>query len=388
MKPRTSLLFDEKKINKPKITLKLLLIGIGYGVVVGSMFYMIGDSQSVELIVNIIFMIVFVVAIKMITKEKMIHAILAYAIAFIVGLLIQFPLIIITLIFNVSNNIYVALISQIIVLASVILICKRIALYDIFLFIKMSITLVDVTFTFSVGLLLLLYFVHELITARWINLAISLIMAVSFYKMAVYTMKLKEERHDTRNLLTGIDFLLQTEKDPEKLESHYTQTLKGIGFDIPEMKAFKAKNYEDNLLTFIENQKQAHQSRAEVITNINYYYENEQIPIPIIVQMLGTFLDNAFDTKTKKPILVSITVEATNLEIIVENESDRKSTTEIDLMFGRKSSTKEGDRGYGLSKLLKDVRSYNGDVNANCRYRQEFNSYYLSVGMRVGDKTE
>ena len=105
-----------------------------------------------------------------------------------------------------------------------------------------------------------------------------------------------------------------------------------------------------------------------------------------MVQMLGTLLDNAFDTKTKKPILVDIAVAEPYLEMTVSNASNRKTITEIDMMFGKKFSTKKGDRGYGLPKLLKDVKSYGGEIIPYCEYQKEHQSHYLTFSILVDER--
>jgi len=384
--PRKRYLFSENTINKPKITPKLLFIGFGYGVGVGTAFYFIGDNQLAEFIFNTSSVIVFIMLIKFFAKEKILNSSLAYAIAFSAGAVIQFPMIAATIMLDQPLNICITLISQIIVLILTICFYKYLPLHGIFLFIKMSATLVNITFVFAIAFSLFFYMFHDFISSRWINPLMGSIGMIAFYLTTKYTIKLRERAHDVGNLLEGLNFLLRTEGNLEEAKKHYAKMLTEIGLNIPEKKPFEPGKYEKNLLTFIENKKQKYQSKAEIIANIKYYATHEEVSIPTMVQMLGTLLDNAFDTKTKKPIFIDMTVAGGYLEITVANASDRKTMMEIDLMFGKKYSTKKGDHGYGLPKLLKSVKSYGGKMNAHCDYQAEHKSYYLTISIKIAVK--
>ena len=386
--PRTGFLLNEITSNKPKITPKLLLIGLTYGISTGTIFYWIGENPIAHVIFNIVSVPAFILVIKCVTKEKLLSAALVYALANIIGLSLQFPMVTALQILNLSFTPYASLIMQILSFMLITWFCQYLLLHEIFLFIKMNASMINIIFVFTMaisGFLIHIGF-RLLLAYMWFLGAFGLMVligVISFYFITVYTMKLRDQIHDTGNLLTGLGFLLKTEKNLEKADQHYTQALERIGFDLPEMKSFKAGKYEDNLLALIEHLKQKHKSKAEMIPNIKYYKSHGKVPIPIMVQMLGTLLDNTFETKTKKPIFVNITVTGTKLEITTTNESDRKTPNEINLMFGRKHSTKKGDRGYGLPKLLKLVKSYGGDMDAHCGYQQAYNSYYLTITIKI-----
>ena len=386
--PRTVFLFNEITSNKPRITLKLLLIFIAYGLGIGTIFYWIGDIAAAAMIAHISSVPVFILVIKYVANEKLLSAALAFALSNLIVLFFQSPLLTFLLIFDLSLTPYFALMMEILSFVSIIFLCKHFLLHDIFLFIKMSVSLVNLIFVFTLTILIFFLGIRwETVQYfTWFFSLMTFAGVVAFYMMAMHTMKLREEAHDTGNLLEGLEFLLKTEENLEKAETHYTKTLKKIGFDIPEKKSFEVGKYEDNLLALIERKKQKRKSKAKIVTNIKFHGSHEKVPIPIMIQMLGTLLDNTFETKTIKPIFINITVTGTNLEITTINESDRKTSTEIDLMFGRKYSTKKGDRGYGLPKLLKLVKSYGGDIEAHCNYRKEYNSHYLTITVKIEDQ--
>ena len=383
--PRTGLLFNEITSNKPKITPKLLLMGLAYGSVAGTIFYWNRGNSIADVLVNIGFVPVFILVIKYAAKEKLLSAALAYAMQSLVVLFFQSYLMILLTIFGLPLTAHIALVAQIFMFFPILFVCKYFPLHDIFLFIKMSVSLVNMIFIFTLAVLGFFlttdrdYFYNY----TWVFSLLASIGIISFYIITMRTMKLSEQAHDTGNLLTGLCFLLKTEKNLEKADQHYTETLEKIGFTIPEMNSFSVGKYEDNLLALIEHLKQKHKSKAEIVTNIKHYESHEKVPIPIMIQMLGTLLDNTFETKTKKPIFINITVTGTQLEITTINESDRKTPTEIDLMFGRKYSTKKGDRGYGLPKLLKLVKSYGGNIDAHCSYQHARKSHYLTISVKI-----
>jgi sensor histidine kinase regulating citrate/malate metabolism len=172
----------------------------------------------------------------------------------------------------------------------------------------------------------------------------------------------------------------------EELKKQFNKALEEVDIYIPKIENFETGKYKENIQKFIYNRQSFHKSKTKLILDIKWYGKHANVPIATMMKMLGTLLDNAMATKTKKPIFVRMTVVNSILEITVENESDDKSPIEIDDMFNEGYSTKKGSRGYGLPNLAKSVKNYHGDIITSCEYRNEYKAYYLSLTVEIKAK--
>jgi len=183
-------------------------------------------------------------------------------------------------------------------------------------------------------------------------------------------------------MLEGIRFLVNSTKNREEIKKDYEQTLEQLGFDIPQDHFIPGEDKE-NIIAFIEGKKAKQLPKMNLVLNINYYYTHGTVPMPIMIQLLGTLLDNAIDTKTTKPVLVDMAVTSAILEISVSNASEKKSPTEISRMFKEGVTTKEGVRGFGLANLKQTVEQYRGEVVVSCVYNEAYKSYYLTFKVLI-----
>ena len=367
--PRGKWLYLKNK--RPPLTLKVIALGTIYGMVMGYLAYWFTG----EILLRIMGVILLLIIIKWMTKEQWRHVILIYVIMFL-------PLSAVQAIPTLSMQIldipllYMALIGQLFGFLMCIILYTKISLYKVFEFIKNKLTWFDLVLSFLfVTLMSVLYF--ALMFQGWdilIPVNISVLIVLGLYN---------SKAHHTNSLLEGVNYLIKTVEDSQQIQEYYADTLKRMEFELPESH-FKPGEHAANIHEFIESKKISRQVKMEVVTKIDFYWENRMVGPFMMIYMLGILLDNAFDTNTKKPLLVKVCVAAHELEITVKNASEHKSWEGMDQMFEEGVSSKNGGKhGYGLPNLSKIVKSYNGMIYVSCDYDETYASHYLNITVSI-----
>ena len=374
--PRSKFFIKKSGAKQPPLSLKIIGMGFVYSIIVGYLGYLFQGS----LVFRIVGIFVIIGLIKFFTKDKLRNAILVYAIAVLVINVIQAP--ISTTFFLVwEPNIYVSLGMQLLTITIAYLLYQKIGLHKPFIFIKRSLKSFNlfilgiIVVLISIAMFYLAWNHHHLLASFILGVAI---VTLIFYQIVRYIMQLRLKIHNMNNFLKGIEYVLKTEGEQEKLYEHFEKSIKANGFNIPQNKSYEIGKHKENILEFINHESLQRKSQAELITNVIFTRYNNKVPMPVVAQMLGILLDNAFDTKTKKPILINIKVTKPKVEIMISNESDNKSPVEIDQMFGDAYSTKKGKQGYSLSALTQIVERYDGAIIADCDYNEMYKSHYLT----------
>jgi len=376
--PRANFLIKTIEARHPPLSVKIICMGIVYSIIVGYPNYLFPGN----LIIRIIGVIAIIGLIKFFTKDKLYNAIMIYAVTVLIIAVIQTPIGLLLFLIDISE-IHLALIGGSLTLCASYLLYQKVVLHKTFAFIKRNFRLSSLLISGIIAVLIsfaAFYLSWQNQHHVWAVASIIITIAViSIYLCIIYAMRLQLKMHNMKNLLEGIEYLLKTEQDRIEVYNHYDKTLKNNGFIIPKNTAYKPGKYKENLIEFINHKKVKHQSKAKCVTDIKFYYQHHKVPIPVMIQMLGTLLDNAFETKTKKPIFINMTIVGSQLEIKVSNASDNKSPIEIDYMFSEGYSKKTGEHGYGLSSLAKMVKDYDGIIIANCDYNKIYNCHYLTL---------
>jgi len=323
---------------------------------------------------------------KLITKERWGNVIIIYTIFFLSLSVVQAPLVIPMQVLEIPLM-YMTLISQLFGFIMCFALYKKVSLYKIFIFVKNKLSWLDfaILFPFTFTMSIAIYYFSsrsEEILISLILVIISVTVVIGGYIVIQYVKKLNAQFHHVSSLLEGVDYLVKTIDDSKEIQEHYVDTLKRIEFEIPQ-NDFQPDNHETNINKFIDNKKIAKQAKMPIVKNIKFYWKNRKVSLPIMIHMLDTLLNNAFDTKTKKPLFINVMVAAHTLEITVANASDKKSPIEIGQMFDEGATTKKGNRGYGLPNLSRIVKSYGGDIAVSCEYKPEYKSYYLAMTIRI-----
>jgi len=375
---RPTLLGKEKALRKPPMSMKTLSMGVIYSVVVGYFSYLFQGN----FIFRLVGISVLIGLIKYFTKDKLRNAIIIYALTFMMATAVQVPIIILPSLIDI-DGVYLALLGQILAVLIAYMLYSNVSLHKMFLFIKRNFKPFNVLALLIVSVLASLTVFHLFWSRDYIWALFTVIVATSvvvIFLCIACIMRLQLRIHDINNLLEGVQYLLKTEENQLEVYQHYDEALERNGFDISKHEAYRLGEYKDNIIELIRNKKSQHKSKAEVNTNIQFAYRHNKVSMPVMIQMLTILTDNAFETKTKKPIFVDMLIVGSRLTITVSNASDYKSPIEIDSMFSEGATAKKkGAHGYGLPSLAKIVKSYDGDITAKCVYSEDYKTHYLTL---------
>ena len=109
---------------------------------------------------------------------------------------------------------------------------------------------------------------------------------------------------------------------------------------------------------------EAENNGIEIQYEISYRDSNE-IVIYDLVDIVGILLDNAIEAVTSTEVSKKIVFELSDAEginLLVKNPVVNILNSEIQKFFERGYSTKEGERGIGLNKLMELQQKYKYDV--------------------------
>ena len=319
--------------------------------------------------------------IKFVTKENIRNTFVLHASFLLIVMAIQSPFIFLFSFFSFEQMHYFLIVTGLTTCIAWGL-SRFVSLHSVFLFIKKTLSwlnLIMIVVCFAIITLAAPIFFDGDAEYPWLLVAVG--MSSMFYiaiKNAIkYEKKSRREVHDVNNILEGVEFLLNSTKSREEMKKDYEETLRHLGFEIPES-SFVPGEDQKNIINFINKKQVKRKVKAPLLHDIRYYYTHDKVPLPIMIQMLGTLLDNAIETKTKKPILIKMIVRSAVLEISVSNASEKKTPTEIAYMFNEGITTKEGVRGFGLANLKHTVESYGGEIITSCIYNDLHKDYYLT----------
>ena len=202
------------------------------------------------------------------------------------------------------------------------------------------------------------------------------------YKTLITEMRSKQ--HDYKNQLSalyGSQYLQDYKNEANETRKQYIDAL-------IENDKF------DNILLTCENLILAGYlytqcSRAErlgimVETKVVCSSREYQVPLHIIIEMLGIMINNAIEylaDKDKKRMKIEIIEKESNIQIVVENIAEYITYKEQENMFNMGYSTKGTGRGIGLYSLKKIVNKYKGELLVENITREDEN--WFKIGMII-----
>lgn len=375
----------EKKLDiSKKIILLGMICGIGTGI--------LAEYSDVSLYKLIVTLNMFIM-LKYISKKKIHEILIMYEVIFLCIAFLQIVFIILLgkLPFEQS---YLFLLIQTLILLTIILIHKKTPLYRIFNIIQKQILLQLFFFMGTIIILITVaYYNFEYTNTKPNTLYTLLIVVIALFgsyqalkNVFFYTNKVPTQLHDVKNILMALHISVNTTKDVNKIRKELTKSLQIIGMDI-DTKDIQVNEYTDNILLFINQIGDKHHSQVRLNSDVAYYEDNIDIPLSVILYMLGVLLDNAIESGTKKDIYIKIRIDTNYLLISVANEYERKSIDDFDKMFQVKYSTKSNQlSGYGLPNLSKVVKKHGGEIQVEYTYNTQQASNYLKISIEINTK--
>jgi len=375
---------------KPKLSIKTIVIGILYGIIMGTVANIL--ELSAPYTAKIILNITGFFLLKFITRRKTQDVLIIYAIIFVsIGFIQLIAILLLNVLRLGISEGYRYLLVQIITTMIILFLSTKNLLYKFYNMIEKEILLKLLIASLAGILLLTFYYFNFEATTTYI-IFFSLFLIIIFLslfqilrKIFFYTNKVPMQLHDVKNILMGIYLSVYSTSNITVIRNELDKVLEILDIDIG-IKDINMNDYNQNILSLINQKKgKAAYHEPTFLTDISYHEPNAKVSFSVILYILGVLLDNAIESGTEKAIIIKISVIEESLFISVSNEYQRKSADDFNKMFQDRYSTKEEStlRGYGLSNLSKVVADYGGHILLKEEYNKEQKSDYITITIEV-----
>ena len=367
----------------PIFTMKRVLIGIGYGIIMGTVAHLFGSN-----IYRIIAMPLAFLMIWLMIKLTFSSIFLVYTFALLLFGTIQLPIVLI-IEFVQLTSVPMFLVVQILTLAIVLFVCKFLPFNRWYRFIEEHIELkllifiitfvaVSIVFywNFEYSWLYVLYFGGILITTLIAIYAVGSKIVYLRYKLPLKT-------HNDYHIDLGLMVKAYREENHQDIEN-LNRDNKNDKFKL-QTENFQLGKLAENIITFIDNKQKLYDQQVEIQYDIDYDSDHPNVNVITIIKMLSILLDNAIETGTVKPIIVELTVTMSYMQLSVRNEFDPTDSEEISRIFTIDGYTtkKIDQRGYGLTNLYHDVKNIGGKIMAMCDHSSIGKAQYLNITITI-----
>ena len=368
----------------PIFTMKRVLIGVMYGIVLGGYAHLLEDGH----LFRIVAMPALFVMIYLTMKLPFSSTFLVYMLVWLLVGAIQLPVVLITQ-FAQLGTVPMFLIVQILTLTIVVLSCKLLPFNRWYRFIEeyieLKLLILIITFVavsivfywnFEYSWLYVLYFGGILTTTL---IAIYCVGSRIVYLRYKIPLKTHNDYHIDLGMMVKA-YREENHQDIEKLKSANNSD----EFKL-QTNNFQLGKLAENIITFIDNKQKLYDQQVEIQYDIDYDSDHPNVNIITIIKMLSILLDNAIETGTAKPIIVELTVTMSYMQLSVRNEFDTTDSEEISRIFTIDGYTtkKTDQRGYGLTNLYHDVKNIGGKIMAMCDHSSVGKAQYLNITITI-----
>ena len=192
-----------------------------------------------------------------------------------------------------------------------------------------------------------------------------------------------EKYHDVRKILSLLNSEMKYITDIDEMKRAYQSVMQLMNIEIEAKKEINtdAKNkFENILLETIAFIRQDNNHTTKINHKFTFESEHPVVDRTKIAYFLGTLLENAIQTMTRKPIYIDIYSSDLFVVIKVSNEAKFQQKKQLKAMFSSNHSTKgKIGRGFGLLKLNQAVKKYNGEIDMSQEFQYKENTNYLSI---------
>jgi len=193
---------------------------------------------------------------------------------------------------------------------------------------------------------------------------ILLISLISIYqKIFYYTAKYPAIKHDLGNMIASIYVIVNRTNDIEKIRTEINNIIAQMGYD-----AVRIKEY-DSVESFIKL-KEEQNPKFKIEFDNKYYEDNINVPVSVIIRMLGILVDNAIEASPEGSI-IQVYVLSGERNLLIKVGNICKNMFDVNEIFEKGYSTKGSD-GYGLYNLNKLLEEYNGHIDINIEGKKVF----------------
>ena len=376
-------------INKRiKLSLTSIICGLAYGASVGTLAHYVNIDYIDINIFRAISMSLVLIILKCISKKGIADLLLINFMIMIVTAFAQFPALLVLELVPINQD-YYFLIGQILASIVILLIGFKVPIHKLFSIIERQLLFKLIIFLFAFFILGILLYINleqsiaYLVYTTLFILLVGIGLSVVLMKISFYTTQVPEQLHDVKNVIAGLQISAYTAANLEDVQKELENMVRIIGGTV-EKENLQMGDPKSGILKFISQKQTEKAPDLTFVTEVNYYEHHHQVPVSVIIYMLGILLDNAIESETKYPIIIKVSVAEESLDIIISNQCEREVTDKIEAIFQKRYSTKPGEgRGYGLANLQKIVQNYNGKIGINYAYNEEYTRNYLTFSIRA-----
>lgn len=388
--------FGGRQLKFRDIKLPLLIpVWIGYGVIMGTIAYVIEDG----ILFRIITPLVLITLIKIWTKRELVDSFILWGISFIfigaIQVTILYPLITFT---EMTREIEFLLPQSITLLCAIILAIKS-KLYKVFLLMQQKFYFKMFVFTLNLLFLSSMVFfdfnAEDSLEQIIIIGMLAIIAILGIGLMSVSAQKKIDEAtnkyHDVVNMFNGLYLSIVGRDDYEELERQAIDIKEYLtGEIVPESEP--GVELTDRIKQLLIDKLRMSGKKNELNLDVDYFEAHKEVTFTKLLLFLGILYDNALDHGTDGPISVYLNVFEDLLELSVRNASEPKTENQIARIFKQGYTTKESlGHGHGLAKLHSEIEKYqtndfNTNISVRCDYDNVSNDYYFEIKIEIATK--
>jgi len=347
------------------------------------------SASTLAILIPQIFLFAFL---KILYRLRWSEHVLLQLLLFVTSTIITLPLVMILII---TGEVYlVVILSQLIALSLLLLFQEKLKLYKLYDLIKLKalpnvlvrqicliVALIGLVAHFSVGGDI------QRLNLSWIaySFAASLIVLILLFPtiLKLYRRQTKEAitNHDLYNDLLSTGIALENMEDVNEIRSKFKAHAERLGVELPNASVSEIQNkpVSQQIERFIKLKQMQRQSRVEIIPDVGYYNDHKTVDLQLLLQWLGTLLDNAIDASVAHRIYVRLMVTSSRLSLQVSNEYLGTDREDFEAWFTQGYSTKGEGRGLGLYHLNKTVTNLGGTIACFEEFNEVHRTSYLHL---------
>jgi len=188
--------------------------------------------------------------------------------------------------------------------------------------------------------------------------------------------------HDLYNDLLSTGIALERMEDVDEIKSKFKAHAERLGIELPSVDSSGnlMNVVSQQIERFIKLKQDQHHSEMEVITEIDYYKDHKTVDLQLLLQWLGTLLDNAIEASVTHPAYIRLMVTRSRLTLQVSNEYLGTDRENFEAWFTQGYSTKGGEgRGLGLYHLNETVTNLGGTLACFEEFNEVHRTSYLHL---------
>lgn len=377
---------------KKKLTFNWQHLGLAvlHTIVVSPIDYLI-DPYALQIASSLFLLL----AVKIITKRKLVDSLLIYGVDTVIVGISQIPALVMAWTLYGLFDLYrpfVFLIAQVLSLTFIILVCQKVKLHQWFHMLQVNIVLKLILFIIVLAILLIAFLVNfdyqlsyllfYTLTMIWVG-AILFPILRKLHHHSLHVISI----HDLQNSLLSTGITMKIMNAPEEVYIAFATHAKELGMDLGQLEVTKVEDELAQMTLLNEAVEQFIQMKlknkkdTKIRLDVTYYEAHEVVDLTLALKWLGTLLDNSLDASCIHPIYIYLFSMDEQFTLKIANEYIGEGQ-DIQIIFERGYSTKGSGRGIGLHNVYTKVVELGGKVEVDESYHEAYTCYYLQITIK------